>query len=97
MQQRTTQKEQLLAQRLKVLGDPCRMRIFCMLFAKRAVCVSEIADEMGVSVAVVSHHVRALARAGYVLPQRAGKQVCYVLTSDAFVDDVRSLLCKYRS
>jgi DNA-binding transcriptional ArsR family regulator len=86
-----------LAERLKVLGDPHRMKILCVLFAATPVCVTSVAQEVGVSVAVASHHLRALAAQEILEPVRDGKHVCYRLASTAFARDIKRFIAKYHS
>lgn len=92
-----TDATDLLARRLKVLGEPVRMRIICRLFSEAPVCVSSIAEEIGESVATISHHLRVLADEGLLEPVRDGKHVCYRLTATPFTRDIKRLVCKYRA
>ena len=95
--QKETAATAALARRLKVLGEPARMRILCFLFADAPVCVTSIAAEAGISVAIGSPHRRVLAKEGLLEPVRDGKQVCYRLTTHPFTEDIKRLVCKYRS
>lgn len=86
---------QMLARGLKAVGYPCRMKIICLLSSPKAVCVSSVADTLGESIAVVSHHLRALAKEGLLEPIRDGKHVCYRLTKNPLSRDIQKLVCKY--
>ncbi|MEX0839568.1 MAG: metalloregulator ArsR/SmtB family transcription factor [Parvibaculum sp.] len=65
-----------LADMFKMLGDPSRLRIVTATLAgPRA--VGEIAATLGLSVSLVSHHLRLLRATRLVSPERRGKQVFY--------------------
>lgn len=76
----------LLAETFRMLGDPTRLRIllFC-LSAPRA--VGEIAESLGLSQTLVSHHLRLLRGARLVRRERQSRQVFYQL-ADAHVRDM---------
>ena len=66
-----------IAEIFHLLGDPTRLRIvICCLDEFRN--VSEIAETVGVSASLVSHHLRLLRAARLVRADRRGKQVFYV-------------------
>lgn len=66
------------------LGDPTRLKILWLLCHSRE-CVSDIAAAVGMSKAVVSHHLQLLRRAGLVTGTRVGQEIHYSLneTSEA--------------
>lgn len=84
-----------LALRLKAVGDPSRMKILCLLLDDAPVCVSSIAEMLGVSVASASHHLLVLAKEELLEPVRDGKHVCYRLTKNQLTQDIKRLVCKY--
>jgi ArsR family transcriptional regulator len=58
-----------LAVKLKVLADPNRLRILdALLDGERCNC--ELGDTLGLPANLVSHHLRTLERAGFVLARR---------------------------
>lgn len=66
-----------LADLFRLLGDASRLRIVvACLHAPLA--VSQIAERLGLSVSLVSHHLRLLKGARLVRAERQGKQVFYV-------------------
>ncbi len=67
-----------LLRQLRAAGDANRLRILLIISGRRKVCVSEVAEELGMSVAVISHHMRSLAKGGLVVPERHGKRICYI-------------------
>jgi ArsR family transcriptional regulator, lead/cadmium/zinc/bismuth-responsive transcriptional repressor len=66
-----------LADLFRLLGDPTRLRIvLACVDEKRA--VGAIAESLGLSASLVSHHLRLLRAARIVRAERQGKQVFYV-------------------
>ncbi len=69
---------QSCALRLKALADPDRLQIVnCLL--RGAKNVSELAEELGVGMVKVSHHLGVLRSAHVVQTQKEGKFVIYSL------------------
>lgn len=66
----------ILSETFRLLGDPSRLRIllFC-IEAPRP--VTEIADGLGLSQTLVSHHLRLLRGARLVRGERRARQVFY--------------------
>ena len=58
-----------LAAKLKALSDPRRLSIFDMLM-EGVQCNCEIADRLGISLSLISHHLRVLRQAGLVQSER---------------------------
>ena len=75
-----------LAETFGLLSDPTRLSIVltCM---DREVSAGDIAEKLGVSPSLVSHHLRLLRGARIVRSERRGKQIYYAMT-DACVRDV---------
>jgi len=65
------------------LGDESRYKIIRLLGQTEQLCVSEVAAEVGISVAGVSQHMRVLERAGLVRPRRNGQKMCYQISADS--------------
>ena len=65
-----------LADLFRLLGDPTRLRIVVSCL-RTPLAVSDIADRLGLSVSLVSHHLRLLKGARLVKAERRGKQVYY--------------------
>lgn len=72
-----------LADLFRLLGDPTRLRIV-VACANDPVSVGAIADALGLSTSLVSHHLRLLRAAHVVRADRQGKQVFYA-AADAHV------------
>ncbi|WP_439613753.1 ArsR/SmtB family transcription factor [Reyranella sp.] len=65
-----------LADLFRLLGDPTRLKIVVSCL-RAPLAVSDIADRLGLSVSLVSHHLRLLKGARLVRADRQGKQVYY--------------------
>jgi DNA-binding transcriptional ArsR family regulator len=65
-----------LADLFRLLGDPTRLKIVVSCL-RTPLAVSDIADRLGLSVSLVSHHLRLLKGARLVRADRQGKQVYY--------------------
>jgi len=65
-----------LADLFHLLGDATRLRIVVACL-RAPLAVSDIADRLGLSVSLVSHHLRLLKGARLVRAERQGKQVFY--------------------
>jgi ArsR family transcriptional regulator, lead/cadmium/zinc/bismuth-responsive transcriptional repressor len=72
-----------LADLFRLLGDPSRLRIVVSCL-RAPLAVSDIAERLGLSVSLVSHHLRLLKGARLVRADRQGKQVFYA-ADDAHV------------
>ncbi len=77
----TDDHTEMLAELFRLLGDQSRLCIvlFCL---NRAVSVGDIADGLGLSLSLVSHHLRLLKGAKLVRSERRGKQVFYAAADD---------------
>lgn len=89
-------KIETLANKLIVVGDQSRLKILCVIFDDKKVCVSEIAERLGMSVAIVSHHLQSLSKAGLLEPNREGKRICYTLMKSRFNTDLKNFICRNR-
>ena len=61
--------KQTLAQTLKALSDPTRLSVFDMLM-EGVQCNCEIAQRLGLSLSLISHHLRILRQVGLVQSER---------------------------
>ena len=67
-----------VAGRLRLLGDPTRLKILCALVQGES-HVACLADLAGAGVATVSQHLAKLRLAGIVHPRRDGQHMIYEL------------------
>src|SRR5258708_9700108 len=65
-----------VADLFRLLGDPSRLRIVVSCL-RTPLAVSDIAERLGLSVSLVSHHLRLLKGARLVRADRQGKQGVY--------------------
>ncbi len=65
-----------VADALKQLGDPSRLRIFWILCHTEE-CVIDIAAIVNMTSPAVSHHLRLLKNAGLITSRREGKEMFY--------------------
>jgi ArsR family transcriptional regulator len=64
-----TLNEERLAQVLKALSHPTRLSVFNMLM-EGVQCNCEISERLGLSLSLISHHLRALREVGLVQSER---------------------------
>ena len=70
-----------LAELFKVFGDSTRIRILYTLFQEE-LRVSDICEELGMTISAVSHQLRSLKQAKLVRCRREGKMMYYMLADD---------------
>lgn len=85
-----------LAKLMRTVGEENRLKILCMIFDRKKACVSDIAKQLNMNIAVVSHHLQSLSQNDLILPTREGKYICYALKAGAFMDDLKKFICKYK-
>jgi ArsR family transcriptional regulator len=86
-----TANEERLVHTLQLLGDKTRFKIFKLLAGKHNMCVSEIAEQLDISVSAVSQHFRNFEMLGLVDKQRNGQKICYELKNDMYVKELAKL------
>ena len=83
-------KRSFAAHRFRALGDETRLRLLEFLTAGERT-VGDLIEASGLGQSLVSHHLRALRRAGVVTTRREGRWVHYA-TSPLALASVRALL-----
>jgi DNA-binding transcriptional ArsR family regulator len=76
---------QKLAEMLKAFSDPTRLAIFDAVVSGTR-CNSEIAEQLELSLSLVSHHLRFLEDAGLLRGQRVpgdARWICYTIDQEA--------------
>lgn len=73
-----------MAQALRVLADPTRLRVLSLLASAEAQesCVCDLTEPLGVGQPTVSHHLKVLTEAGLVTREQRGRWVYYRLDPD---------------
>ena len=79
-----------LAETFGLLADPTRLSIV-LACLEREIPAGDIANELGLSASLVSHHLRLLRAARMLRAERRGKQVFYSM-ADACVHDVLKIM-----
>lgn len=67
-----------LADMFQMMSDPTRLRIILACLDAPA-AVGEMADRLGISASLVSHHLRLLRAARLLQAERRGRQVFYAV------------------
>ena len=80
-----------LAETFGLLGDPTRLSIVVVCM-EREVPAGDIADELGLSASLVSHHHRLLRAARMLRAERRGKQVFYSMADDCVRDVLKIMI-----
>ena len=82
-----------LASSLKALADPARLRIISMVAAHEdaEACVCDLTEPLGLGQPTVSHHLKILVDAGYLVRSKRGTWAYYRLVPEA-LDGVARLL-----
>ncbi len=63
----------LLARSFSALSDPVRLRMVSALKTRPATCSKELAEVLGISVALASHHTKILEDAGLIQRRKDGQ------------------------
>lgn len=72
-----------IAKTLKLLGEPNRLRILCVLNADKEHCVCEFEEHLpNLSQSLLSHHLADLKEAGMVVAEKRGLRVYYSITEN---------------
>lgn len=82
-----------LAEALKILADPNRLRIMCFL-SRGESCVCDIERELGISQQLTSHHVNVLKDGGFLDLRKEGTRYHYSIDTD-FLKQVNEVFFEY--
>jgi DNA-binding transcriptional ArsR family regulator len=85
-----------LSKVMRIAGDESRLKILCVIFCNKKICVSDIAKELNMSVAIVSHHLKIMAEGNLLIPNHEGKCTYYQLPKKKIVFDLRKFIRKYK-
>ncbi len=75
-------------------ADPVRLQILGLLAGRGEACVSDLADELGMSVAAVSHHLQILRECRCLEAIRMGRMARYRFRPNSFTKLVLTFLKK---
>jgi len=90
-QQLTKELEQK-ARVFALVGDPTRIRMLRLLSKKDKVNVSDIAKEVDMSIACISHHLQLLKDNRIVESERVGNNIYYMLVNSQFIGSLIALI-----
>jgi ArsR family transcriptional regulator, lead/cadmium/zinc/bismuth-responsive transcriptional repressor len=76
-----------LADMFRLLGDPTRLKLVLACMTQQTASAGALAEAVGASPSLVSHHLRLLKAARLVTSKRDGKQIFYQI-SDAHIQSV---------
>ena len=71
----------VLTEFFKMLGDPTRIHLLFLLMEQEA-CVSDLANQLGMTQSAVSHQLSLLKANKLVSQRRSGKMMFYTLVDD---------------
>jgi len=69
---------------MKALGHPARIAILEFLIKKNACICNDIVEELPLSQATVSQHLKELKEAGLIKGDIEGKSICYCIDAKAW-------------
>lgn len=74
-----------LAVTMKALADPTRLRLLSIVAASKnaEACVCDLIEPVGLSQPTVSHHLKILAKAGFLTRSKRGTWAYYTLVPGA--------------
>jgi len=82
----------------KLLSDPTRLKILCLLFDNHeGLCVYEIAEYVGVSQSAASHQLAKLEAHGIVSSYRDGQMICYAIIDNSEAKNLEKMVKMFRN
>jgi len=70
----------------KALSDPTRLRMIEMLTNRNQMCGTEIAENLGISLALLCHHWKTLEHAGLIIKTKEGQTASISLNRELLAD-----------
>lgn len=81
----------------KLLSDPTRLNILCLLFDNPdGLCVYEIAESVHVSQSAASHQLAKLEARGVLASFREGQMVCYAIAKNELTKNLERVMKIFR-
>lgn len=93
---KASKKLKILTKRLQLASDPNRLKILCLIFKVKKICVTDVASKLDLNIGITSHHLQALEKEGLLQTEREGKMACYSLSNTSFMEDLKKFICKYK-
>lgn len=88
--------EERLIFAMQLLGDKTRYKIFKLLMTREEMCVTDIAEELDVTVSAISQHFRNFELLGLVDKERMGQKMCYMLKAEDYLVKELAAMIKKR-
>ena len=80
------------------LADRSRYQIFQLLIKKHDICVTDVANILGISVPAASQQLRILETAGLINRERRGQMICYsVKARDPLVKSLMRIMASFNN
>ena len=79
-----TQEQEQIARIAKAMGHPARMAILYFLARQESCYFGDIHEELPISKATVSQHLKELKNAGLIKGNFEGNTICYCLNQAGF-------------
>jgi len=79
---------------LSLAGNTTRLKLLYLLYNMKELCVSDLAELLGVSVSAVSQHLSKLKAYGFVAQRRDAQTIFYRLTASDFNNKLRENFLK---
>lgn len=79
-----------LANLFKALGDENRIEILTLLRDQER-CICTILEDMSISQSTLSHHMKILSEAGFVLSRKDGKWTHYSINKEKYSQVIKAL------
>src|SRR6056297_1994824 len=76
-----------------LIGDPARANMLTALMSGKALTVSELAQEAGVTIQTASSHLSKLDAGGLLRPRKQGRHKYFSLTNDEVAHVLEGLMC----
>lgn len=81
-----------IAHTAALIGDPARANMLTALMSGKALTVSELAEEAGVTIQTASSHLSKLEAGGLLRPRKQGRHKYFSLASDAVAHVLEGLM-----
>lgn len=75
-----------MAELYKLLANPVRLKVLLVLSRTERMCVGDLAEVLGLSLAATSHQLKMLRERGWLRSEGDGKWVYYSLASEGLKD-----------
>ena len=81
-----------IAHTAALIGDPARANMLTTLMSGKALTVSELAEEAGVTIQTASSHLSKLDEGGLLRPRKQGRHKYFALASDEVAHVLEGLM-----